>query len=62
MCVLQGEEPLTWNTQFSDSAQIPSTVLRKTLATIYLPELKVQFNSMDDAAECLEAILQRLSR
>jgi len=29
---------------------------------IYLPELKVQFNSMDDAAECLEAILQRLSR
>jgi hypothetical protein len=46
--------------QFSDSAQIPSTALRKTLAIIYKPELKFQLNSMDDAAECLEAILQRL--
>ena len=46
--------------QFSDSAQIPSTALRKTLAIIYRPELKFQLNSMDDAAECLEAILQRL--
>ena len=48
--------------QFSDSAQIPSTALRKTLAIIYRPELKFQLNSMDDAAECLEAILQRPSR
>lgn len=46
--------------QFSDSAQIPSTAVRKTLAIIYKPEHKFQLNAMDDAAECLEAILQRV--
>jgi len=57
-CVLQAEEPLAWNTKFSDSAQIPST---EKDAGHHLPaELKFQLNSMDDAAEYIEAILQRL--
>jgi len=46
--------------QFNDSDQIPPNAVRKTLAVIYQPEAKFQLNSMDDAAECLEAILQQI--
>lgn len=59
-CVFCSLKNLFLEYQFSDSAQIPSTALRKTLAIIYKPENKFQLNAMDDSAECLEAILQRL--
>jgi hypothetical protein len=46
--------------QFSEQAIIPPTVLRQSLAVLYKDESRFQMNQIDDAAEALEAILERL--
>eukprot|EP01117_Protostelium_nocturnum_P001079 TRINITY_DN11405_c0_g1_i1.p1 TRINITY_DN11405_c0_g1~~TRINITY_DN11405_c0_g1_i1.p1 ORF type:complete len:633 (-),score=181.22 TRINITY_DN11405_c0_g1_i1:50-1948(-) len=59
-CISCALESIFMQYQFSDSATLPPTALRETLAILFKPVQKFQLKQLDDASEALEAVLERL--
>ncbi|XP_046861773.1 inactive ubiquitin carboxyl-terminal hydrolase 54-like [Xenia sp. Carnegie-2017] len=59
-CIFCALKVIFTQIQYSDEAALPPDALRQALAVTFKDEQRFQLQDMDDAAECLENILNRL--